>query len=295
MAEAVIEAPTAKAKGGISKKKKKQPSVIPGFGLTMGFTLLYLSLVVLIPLSATFLKAFQLTWPAFMEIVTDKQVLYAFRLSFLTASAAALVNGVFGLLVAWVLVRYKFPGRGFLDSMVDLPFALPTAVAGIALTAVYAETGWIGALLEPLGIKVAYTPLGVTVALIFISLPFVVRTVQPVLEDLDKEVEEAATSLGANRLQIFVKLILPAVGPSLFTGVSLAFARALGEYGSVIFISGNMPMQTEIVPLIIVSKLEQYDYAGATAVACIMLVLSFSLLLSINLLQKWASGASRGR
>ncbi|MDQ3000388.1 MAG: sulfate ABC transporter permease subunit CysT [Fibrobacterota bacterium] len=261
----------------------------------MGFTLLYLSLVVLIPLSATFLKAFQLTWPAFMEIVTDKQVLYAFRLSFLTASAAALVNGVFGLLVAWVLVRYKFPGRGFLDSMVDLPFALPTAVAGIALTAVYAETGWIGALLEPLGIKVAYTPLGVTVALIFISLPFVVRTVQPVLEDLDKEVEEAATSLGANRLQIFVKLILPAVGPSLFTGVSLAFARALGEYGSVIFISGNMPMQTEIVPLIIVSKLEQYDYAGATAVACIMLVLSFSLLLSINLLQKWASGASRGR
>lgn len=290
-----MAAPAAKAKSGTGKKKKKQPSVIPGFGLTMGFTLLYLSLVVLIPLSATFLKASQLTWPAFMDIVTDKQVLYAFRLSFLTAAAAALVNGVFGLLVAWVLVRYKFPGRGFLDSMVDLPFALPTAVAGIALCAVYAETGWIGALLEPLGIKVAYTPLGVTVALIFIGLPFVVRTVQPVLEDLDKEVEEAATSLGANRLQIFVKLILPAVGPSLFTGISLAFARALGEYGSVIFISGNMPMSTEIVPLIIVSKLEQYDYAGATAVACIMLVLSFSLLLSINLLQKWSSGASRGR
>jgi sulfate/thiosulfate transport system permease protein len=290
-----MSAPAAKAKGGTGKKKKKAPSVIPGFGLTMGFTLLYLSLVVLIPLSATFLKASQLTWPAFMDIVTDKQVLYAFRLSFLTAAAAALINGVFGLLVAWVLVRYKFPGRGFLDSMVDLPFALPTAVAGIALCAVYAETGWIGALLEPLGIKVAYTPLGVTVALIFIGLPFVVRTVQPVLEDLDKEVEEAATSLGANRLQIFVKIILPAVGPSLFTGISLAFARALGEYGSVIFISGNMPMSTEIVPLIIVSKLEQYDYAGATAVACIMLVLSFSLLLTINLLQKWAGGASRGR
>jgi sulfate/thiosulfate transport system permease protein len=289
-----MSAPAAKAKGGTGKKKKA-PSVIPGFGLTMGFTLLYLSLVVLIPLSATFLKASQLTWPAFMDIVTDKQVLYAFRLSFLTAAAAALINGVFGLLVAWVLVRYKFPGRGFLDSMVDLPFALPTAVAGIALCAVYAETGWIGALLEPLGIKVAYTPLGVTVALIFIGLPFVVRTVQPVLEDLDKEVEEAATSLGANRLQIFVKIILPAVGPSLFTGISLAFARALGEYGSVIFISGNMPMSTEIVPLIIVSKLEQYDYAGATAVACIMLVLSFSLLLTINLLQKWAGGASRGR
>ncbi len=219
----------------------------------------------------------------------------AFRLSFLASAAAALVNGVFGLLVAWVLVRYKFPGRGFLDSMVDLPFALPTAVAGIALCAVYAETGWIGSLLAPFGIKVAYTSLGVTVALIFIGLPFVVRTVQPVLEDLDKEVEEAATSLGANRLQIFTKLILPAILPSLFTGISLAFARALGEYGSVIFISGNMPFQTEIVPLIIVSKLEQYDYAGATAVACIMLVLSFALLLAINLMQKWAAGGSRER
>ncbi len=276
-------------------KRKKHPSVIPGFGLTLGFTVLYLSLVVLIPLSATFIKASQLTWPEFMAILTDRQVLLAFRLSFLTSAVAALVNGVFGLLVAWVLVRYKFPGRGFLDSMVDLPFALPTAVAGIALCAVYAETGWIGSLLEPLGIKVAYTPLGVIVALIFIGLPFVVRTVQPVLEDLDKEVEEAATSLGASRLQIFVKLTIPAIAPSLLTGVSLAFARALGEYGSVIFISGNMPMKTEIVPLIIVSKLEQYDYAGATAVACIMLILSFGLLLSINLLQKWAGGASRKR
>ncbi|MDB5051798.1 MAG: cysT [Fibrobacteres bacterium] len=291
----VLTTARPEAKARPAGKKKKHPSVIPGFGLTMGFTVLYLSLVVLIPLSAIFVKASHLTWPELVNILTDKQVLLAFRLSFLTAAAAALVNGVFGLLVAWVLVRYKFPGRGFLDSMVDLPFALPTAVAGIALCAVYAETGWIGAILEPLGIKVAYTSLGVTLALIFIGLPFVVRTVQPVLEDLDKEVEEAATSLGASRLQIFTKLILPAVAPSLFTGVSLAFARALGEYGSVIFISGNLPMKTEIVPLIIVSKLEQYDYAGATAVACIMLVLSFSLLLGINLLQKWAGGASRAR
>jgi sulfate transport system permease protein len=290
VAEALATA--ARPKSG---RRKRHPSVIPGFGLTMGFTVLYLSLVVLIPLSAVFIKASQLTWPEFTAILTDQQVLLAFRLSFLASAGAALVNGVFGLLVAWVLVRYKFPGRGFLDSMVDLPFALPTAVAGIALCAVYAETGWIGSLLEPLGIKVAYTPLGVIVALVFIGLPFVVRTVQPVLEDLDKEVEEAATSLGASRLQIFVKLILPAVAPSLFTGVSLAFARALGEYGSVIFISGNMPLKTEIVPLIIVSKLEQYDYAGATAVACIMLVLSFGLLLGINLLQKWAGGASRAR
>jgi sulfate/thiosulfate transport system permease protein len=206
-----------------------------------------------------------------------------------------LVNAVFGLLVAWVLVRYQFPGRGFLDSMVDLPFALPTAVAGISLTAVYSRNGLIGGFLERFGIHVAYTPLGVTVALIFIGLPFVVRTVQPILEDLDKEVEEAATSLGANRLQIFARVILPALAPSLVTGVSLAFARALGEYGSVIFISGNMPLKTEIVPLIIVSKLEQYDYAGATAVACGMLVLSFALLLIINLFQKWAAGASRAR
>ena len=293
MPEATVTT-AAKPKGRLVKTKKPR-SVIPGFGLTVGFTVFYLSLIVLIPLSATFIKASQLSWPDFVDILTDKQVLYAFRLSFLAAAAAALVNGVFGLLVAWVLVRYKFPGRGFLDSMVDLPFALPTAVAGIALCAVYAETGWIGSVLAPLGIKVAYTSVGVTVALIFIGLPFVVRTVQPVLEDLDKEVEEAATSLGANRLQIFTKLILPAVLPSLFTGISLAFARAFGEYGSVIFISGNMPFETEIVPLIIVSKLEQYDYAGATAVACIMLVLSFGLLLAINLMQKWALRASRTR
>jgi sulfate/thiosulfate transport system permease protein len=277
-----------------ARRRRKRTSVIPGFGLTLGYTLLYLSLIVLIPLSATFVKAAHLTWPQFRAILADGQVQAAFELSFLASAGAALVNGVFGLLVAWVLVRYKFPGRGFLDSMVDLPFALPTAVAGIALCAVYAETGWIGGPLAKLGIQAAYSRLGVVLALVFIGLPFVVRTVQPVLEDLDKEVEEAATSLGANRWQIFRKLIFPAVMPSLFTGVSLAFARALGEYGSVIFISGNMPMKTEIVPLIIVSKLEQYDYAGATAVACIMLVMSFALLLAINLMQRWAGAKTRG-
>jgi sulfate/thiosulfate transport system permease protein len=276
-------------------KKKKYPSLIPGFGLTLGYTMFYLSLVVLIPLSAIFLKAAKISWPELLAILTDRQVLMAFRLSFLASAEAALVNGIFGLLVAWVLVRYKFPGRSLLDSMVDLPFALPTAVAGIALTTVYAPTGWIGSRLDSVGIHVAYTPLGVTLALIFIGLPFVVRTVQPVIEDLDKEVEEAATSLGASRLQIFTKIIFPAVMPSLATGVSLAFARALGEYGSVIFISGNMPMKTEIVPLIIVSKLEQFDYVGATGIAAIMLILSFALLLAVNLLQKWAGKASRPR
>ena len=274
---------------------KKRSSIIPGFGLTLGYTMLYLSLVVLIPLSATFLKAFQLTWTELLIILTDRQVLLAFRLSFLASAEAALINGFFGLLIAWVLVRYKFPGRRFLDSIVDLPFALPTAVAGIALTAVYSSTGWVGSHLEAMGIQVAYTPLGVTLALTFIGLPFVVRTVQPVLEDLDTEVEEAATSLGASRWQIFTRVIFPALMPSFCTGVSLAFARALGEYGSVIFISGNMPMKTEIVPLIIVSKLEQYDYAGATGVAAIMLTLSFSLLLTVNLLQKWAGKSSRPR
>jgi sulfate transport system permease protein len=276
-------------------KKRRRASVIPGFGLTLGYTLLYLSLIVLIPLSATFLKASHLTGAQLLDILKDKQVLLAFRLSFLCSFEAALVNAVFGLLLAWVLTRYSFPGRALIDSMVDLPFALPTAVAGISLTAVYSSTGILGSLLEKIGIQVAYAPLGVTVALIFIGLPFVVRTLQPVLEDLDKEVEEAASSLGANRLQIFLRIIFPALLPSLFTGVSLAFARALGEYGSVIFISGNMPMKTEIVPLIIVSKLEQYDYAGATAVACIMLLLSFSLLLGINFLQRWAGGKSRMR
>ncbi len=270
-----------------SVARRQTVSIIPGFGLTLGYTVLYLSLLVLIPLSATFFKASLLTWDQFREIFTDREVLLAFKLTFTTSAEAALVNAFFGLLVAWVLVRYRFPGRGLLNSMVDLPFALPTAVAGIALTEIYAPTGWIGSILDKFGIQVAYTPLGITVALIFIGLPFVVRTLQPVIEDLDKEVEEAAASLGANRWQTFSRVIFPTLLPPLFTGASLAFARVLGEYGSVIFISGNMPMKTEIVPLIIVSKLEQYNYPAATVIACVMLVLSFALLLAINLLQKW--------
>ncbi len=271
--------------------RRRRASVIPGFGLTLGYTLFYLGLIVLIPLSALVFRAFRLTWPQFLSILTDKQVLMAMKVTFSASVTAALVNALFGLVVAWALVRYRFPGRGLLDSMVDLPFALPTAVAGIALTAIYSTDGLIGAPLASLGIQVAYTQLGITIALIFIGLPFVVRSLQPVIEDLDKEVEEAAASLGANRLQTFRRVILPALLPSLYTGVSLAFARALGEYGSVIFIAGNMPMKTEIVPLIIVSKLEQYDYAGATAVACIMLIASFGLLFGINLLQKWSGRA----
>jgi sulfate/thiosulfate transport system permease protein len=259
--------------------------VLPGFELALGFTLLYLSLVVLIPLSAVFLKSFTLTFSNFMQIVSEPRVLASFRLSFGAAFGAAVVNAVFGLLVAWVLVRYRFPGRRLLDALVDLPFALPTAVAGIALTALYAANGWIGGLLEPLGIKVAFTPLGVLVALVFIGLPFVVRTVQPVLEDLEPELEDAAATLGANRWQTFSRVIFPAVLPALITGFTLAFARALGEYGSVIFIAGNMPMVSEITPLLIITKLEQYDYAGATAIAVVMLVVSFALLLLINWLQ----------
>ena len=270
-----------------SVARRQTVSIIPGFGLTLGYTVLYLSLLVLIPLSATFFKASLLTWDQFREIFTDREVLLAFKLTFTTSAEAALVNTFFGLLVAWVLVRYRFPGRGLLNSMVDLPFALPTAVAGIALTEIYAPTGWMGSILDKFGIQVAYTPLGITVALIFIGLPFVVRTLQPVIEDLDKEVEEAAASLGANRWQTFSRVIFPTLLPPLFTGASLAFARVLGEFGSVIFISGNMPMKTEIVPLIIVSKLEQYNYPAATAIACVMLVLSFALLLTINFLQKW--------
>jgi sulfate/thiosulfate transport system permease protein len=258
---------------------------LPGFELALGFTLLYLSLVVLIPLSAVFLKSFTLTFSNFMQVVSEPRVLASFRLSFGAAFGAAVVNAVFGLLVAWVLVRYRFPGRRLLDALVDLPFALPTAVAGIALTALYAANGWIGGLLEPLGVKVAFTPLGVLVALIFIGLPFVVRTVQPVLEDLEPELEDAAATLGANRWQTFSRVIFPAVLPALITGFTLAFARALGEYGSVIFIAGNMPMVSEITPLLIITKLEQYDYAGATAIAVVMLVVSFALLLLINWLQ----------
>lgn len=262
--------------------------VIPGFGLTLGFTLLYLSLVVLIPLSATFLKTATLGWGKFWLLTTAPRVLASLQLTFGTSLAAATLNLGAGLLVAWVLVRYRFPGRRFVDALVDLPFALPTAVAGIALTALYAKNGWIGAWLDYVGIKVAFTPLGIFVALTFIGLPFVVRTVQPVLEDLEPDFEEAAASLGATRWQSFRRVVLPALWPSLLTGFALAFARAVGEYGSVVFISGNMPMKTEITPLLIVTKLEQYDYAGATAIAVVMLLISFALLLIINLLQWWS-------
>ena len=268
--------------------------VIPGFGLTLGFALLYLSLVVLIPLSATFLKTATLGWDKFWVLATAPRVLASLRLTFGASFAAAALNLFAGLLVAWVLVRYRFPGRRLADALVDLPFALPTAVAGIALTTLYAKNGWIGAWLEPMGIKVAFTPLGIFVALTFIGLPFVVRTVQPVLEDLEPEFEEAAASLGATRAQAFRRVVLPALWPSLLTGFALAFARAVGEYGSVVFISGNMPFRTEITPLLIVTKLEQYDYAGATAIAVVMLVISFAMLLAINFLQWWSGrrGAS---
>jgi sulfate transport system permease protein len=266
----------------------RRPSVLPGFGLALGYVMLYLSLIVLIPLSATFFKSATLGWDAFWAVVTAPRVRAALELSFGASFVGALINAVFGLLVAWVLVRYRFPGRRIMDALVDLPFALPTAVAGIALTAVYAGNGWLGQFLEPLGVKVAFTPLGVIVALTFIGLPFVVRTVQPVLEDLEPELEEAAATLGASRLQTFRRVILPAIWPALLTGFTLAFARAVGEYGSVIFIAGNMPMLSEIAPLLIIIKLEQYDYAGATSVAVAMLVLSFILLLLINLLQWWS-------
>ena len=261
--------------------------VLPGFNLTLGYTLFYLCLIVLIPLSALVFKTFTLTWDQFWVAVTSPRVMASYRLTFGASLIAALVNLVFGLLVAWVLVRYKFPGKKIVDALVDLPFALPTAVAGISLTALLAGNGWIGQYLEPLGIQLAFKPAGIVIALIFIGLPFVVRTVQPVLEDAEKELEEAATSLGATRLQIFVKVILPSITPALLTGFAMAFARAVGEYGSVIFIAGNMPMISEITPLIIIGKLEQYDYAGATAVAVVMLVISFVLLLSINALQAW--------
>jgi len=263
----------------------KQHRVLPGFGLAMGFTLLYLSLIVLIPLSSLLFKTASLSWADFWGTVASPRVLASFRLTFGAALVAALVNGVFGLLVAWVLVRYKIPGKRLIDALVDLPFALPTAVAGITLAGLYSSNGWIGRFIEPLGIKIAYTPLGIMVAMTFIGLPFVVRTVQPVLEDLEKELEEAAACLGANRRQTFMRIILPAVIPALLTGFSLAFARGIGEYGSVIFIAGNMPMVSEITPLLIITKLEQYDYAGATAIATVMLLFSFLILLSINLIQ----------
>jgi len=269
-------------------KKNVRRNILPGFGLTMGFTLLYLSLIVLIPLSAAFIKTAGIHWARFVETVTSPRVVASYRLTLWTSLLAAGVNLVFGFLAAWVLVRYRFPGKRLVDALVDLPFALPTAVAGIALASIYSANGWIGRYLEPLGIKVAFTPLGVAVALTFIGLPFVVRTVQPVLEDLDAEYEEAASCLGANRRQVFLRVLFPPLVPALLTGFALAFARALGEYGSVVFIAGNMPMVSEITPLIIITKLEQYDYAGATAIAVVMLVASFVLLLAINGLQWWA-------
>jgi len=263
----------------------RQRGVIPGFGPTLGFTLLYLALIVLIPLSGLFLKA-AVGWDAFWAAAVSPRVLASYRLSFGASFAAALVNAVFGFVVAWVLVRYPFPGRRLVDALIDLPFALPTAVAGITLTTLFAPKGWIGRLLEPLGVQVAYTPLGVAVALAFIGLPFVVRTLQPVLEDLDAEVEEAAASLGASRLQTFARVIFPSLWPALATGFALAFARGVGEYGSVVFISGNLPMRTEIAPLLIVTRLEQYDYAGATAIAVTLLATSFLLLLALGRLQR---------
>ena len=272
----------------------KQHSVLPGFGLALGFTVFYLSLIVLIPLSATVLKTTALTWASFWHTVTAPRALASYRLSFGASAISALINAVFGLLVAWVLVRYRFPGRRVVDALVDLPFALPTAVAGIALTAIFAGNGWIGQWLEPLGIKVAFTRLGVVVALTFIGLPFVVRTVQPVLQDVSAELEEAAASLGASRWQTFTKVILPSIGPALVTGFAMAFARAIGEYGSVVFISGNMPLKSEITPLLIITKLEQYDYAGATAIAVAMLAVSFTLLLVINGLQWWSHQRNGG-
>ena len=266
----------------------RRPSVIPGFGITLGFTLVYLSLIVLIPIAALVLRAGGLGFERFFEIATDPRVVAALRVSFGTSLAAAMVNAVFGLIVAWVLVRYRFPGRKILDATVDLPFALPTAVAGIALTALYAGNGWIGQLFEPLGIKIAYTQAGIVIALIFIGLPFVVRTVQPVLEEIDREREEAAATLGANRRKTFWRVVLPTLAPALLTGFALAFARAVGEYGSVIFIAGNIPYITEIAPLLIVIRLEEFDYAGATAVAAVMLAISFLMLFAINLIQAWA-------
>jgi len=273
----------------------KQQSILPGFGLALGFTVLYLSLIVLIPLSATFLKASTLSWQQFWHIVTAPRAIASYRLSFGASAIAAGINLFFGLIVAWVLVRCEFPGKKLFDSVVDLPFALPTAVAGIALTAIYSRNGWLGQYFDRIGIHSAYSPLGVVIALTFTGLPFVVRTVQPVLEDLDKEMEEAAASLGADRWQTITRVLVPAIMPAALTGFTMAFARAVGEYGSVVFISGNMPMRTEITPLLIITKLEQYDYAGATAIAVVMLVVSFAMLLSINLLQAWSGGRTRAK
>ncbi|HEX6957977.1 MAG TPA: sulfate ABC transporter permease subunit CysT [Ferrovibrio sp.] len=274
---------------------KPLPSVIPGYGMMLGLAVFWLSLVVLVPLSALFLKSATLGWAAFWAAISGPRVLYALRLSFSTAFAAAAFNAVFGLLVAWVLVRYRFPGRRIVDAMIDIPFALPTAIAGIALTTLWSDTGWLGGLLAPLGIKVAFTPLGIVVALVFIGLPFVVRTVQPVLDDFDRELEDAAESLGAGPWQIFQRVIWPSIMPAALTGFALACARGLGEYGSVIFIAGNLPLKSEIAPLLIVIKLEEFSYAEATAIAVTMLIVSFLLLLLINSLQRWAERRERRR
>jgi sulfate transport system permease protein len=274
--------------------KRAPKRVLPGFRLTLGFTLFYLALIVLIPLSALVFKTFTLSWEQFVSAVSSPRVIASYQLTFGASFLAALVNAVFGLLVAWVLVRYSFPGKKIIDALVDLPFALPTAVAGISLTALLASNGWVGSILEPYGIQLAFNRNGVVIALIFIGLPFVVRTVQPVLEDAEKELEEAATCLGATRWQTFRYVIFPTIGPALLTGFAMAFARGVGEYGSVIFIAGNMPMLSEITPLIIIGKLEQYDYAGATAVATVMLLASFFMLLVINALQSWQRKRSGG-
>ncbi|WP_138495140.1 sulfate ABC transporter permease subunit CysT [Paenibacillus pinistramenti] len=261
--------------------------ILPGFGITMGFTVLYLSLVVLIPLSALLFNSTGLTWAKFADVAADPRVMASYKISFLTAGAAALIDTALGLLLAWVLVRYDFPGKSIFDALVDLPFALPTAVAGVSLTSIYAKNGWMGSWLSKLGIEVAFTPLGIIVALMFIGIPFVVRTVQPVLQELEADVEEAAATLGSSRARTFFAVILPQLAPSLITGFALAFARGIGEYGSIVFISGNMPMKTEIAPLLIMSKLERFDYAGATAVAIILLLISFLLLFGTNMLQRW--------
>lgn len=268
--------------------KNNKKRVLPGFGLSLGFTTLYISLLVLIPLSMVFIETSKLGWGEFIEIVTSDRVLHSYKISFGTAIAAAAINAVFGFIVAWVLVRYSFPGKRILDALIDLPFALPTAVAGITLTTLYSTNGWIGQFFEPLNIKIAFTPLGITLALTFIGLPFIVRMVQPVLQNIEKKVEEAAKSLGASPFQIFRRVIFPEVFPALLSGFSLAFARGLGEYGSVVFIAGNMPMKTEIAPLMIMTKLEQFDYAGATAIAIVMMIISFLCLIMINLIQMWS-------
>jgi len=273
------------------RRRWRQPSVLPGFGLTFGLSLGWLTLIVLIPLATIFLKSAGMGWDQFVAVGLSPRALAAYRLSFGTAAAAGLVNAVFGLLVAWVLVRYSFPGQRIIGAVVDLPFALPTAVAGIALTTLYSPSGWVGQFLDPLGIKVAFTPIGITIALVFIGLPFVVRSVEPVLADLGHDVEEAAATLGASRLQTFARVIFPAIAPALLTGFALAFARGVGEYGSVIFISGNMPGRTEIAPLLIVTQLEQYNYDGATAIATVMMLVSFAILLALNLVQ--AAGRRR--